>query len=124
LPTPGGDQQDVGLLLHEPQGREVLDEPPVQAGLGGEVELLQRLVRGELGEPHAAVQASLLGRGDLGLEEVVEELGVARLLALSGLQGGREGVGDCGHLQVGQVASELLVDRVGAHQQATSARAA
>ena len=57
------DQQAVGFLLDEPQGREVLDEPAVKRGLRVEVELLERLVRGELREPHPAVEAALLARG-------------------------------------------------------------
>jgi hypothetical protein len=50
--------------------------------LGGEVELLQRLVRREPGEPHPAGELALLGGLDLDLEQVVQELGVAGLVAL------------------------------------------
>jgi hypothetical protein len=39
------DQQEIGLLLDEPQGRELVDELAVDAGLGGEVELFERLGR-------------------------------------------------------------------------------
>jgi hypothetical protein len=38
------DQRHVGLLLHEPQGRELFEEPPVQRRLRVEVELLERLL--------------------------------------------------------------------------------
>jgi hypothetical protein len=89
-----------------------------------EVELLERLVRGELREPHPPVEASLLARGDLDLEEVVQELGVAGLVSLGCLESRCELVGHGGELEVGEMAAELLVDRVGAHQHATSARAA
>jgi hypothetical protein len=56
----GSDQQAVGLLLDEPQRREVLDEPAVEGGLRGEVELLECFVGGEPGEPHPTVEATLL----------------------------------------------------------------
>jgi hypothetical protein len=44
----GSDQQDVGFLGDEPQCREVFDHPLVEAGLGGEVELLEGLAGGQL----------------------------------------------------------------------------
>ena len=70
------DQQHVGLLLHEPQRRELLDEAPVQRRLRFEVELLERLVRGEARESEPAVEPALLGRGDLDGEQIVQKLGV------------------------------------------------
>ena len=42
------DQQDVGLLLDEPQRRELIDHAAVEGGLGVVVELLQGLAGGEL----------------------------------------------------------------------------
>ena len=99
------DQQTVGFLLDEPEGREVLDEPAVEGGLRGEVELLECLVGGEPGEPHPAVEAALLAGGDLGREQVVQELGVARLVALGGLQGRCERVGRGAELQVREMCS-------------------
>jgi len=42
------DQQTVGFLLDEPQGREVLDQPAVQRRLRVEVELLECFVGREL----------------------------------------------------------------------------
>ena len=97
------DQQAVGFLLDEPQRREVLDEPAVQRGLCGEVELFECFVGGELGEPRPPVEAALLGGGDLGREQVVQELGVAGLLPLGGLQGRCQRVGGGRELQVGEM---------------------
>ena len=54
------DQQTVGFLLDEAEGREVLDKPTIEGGLRGEVELLECLVGGGPGEPHPAVEATLL----------------------------------------------------------------
>ena len=54
----------------------------------------------------------------------MQELGVAGLVPLGGLQGRGERVGGGGELQVGEVRAELLVDRVGSHQHATSASCA
>jgi hypothetical protein len=53
--------------------------------LGGEVELLQRLGGGEAGEPYPPSEPPLLGRLDLGVERVVQELRVAGLVPLIGL---------------------------------------
>jgi hypothetical protein len=89
--------------------------------LRSEVELLKRLVSGEFGESHPAIEAALLRRGDFGREQVVQELRVAGLFALGDVQGRCERVGCGTQFQVGEMAAELLVDRVGAHQHATSA---
>ena len=95
------DQQAVGFLLDEPEGGEVFDEPAVEGGLRGEVELLERLVGGELRENRirpSRRRCSLAATSDL--EEVVQELGVARLLPLGGLQRRCELVGRGAELQV------------------------
>src|SRR5450432_2739477 len=97
------DQQAVGFLLDEPERSEVLDEPAVEGGLRVEVELLERLVSAELREPHPPVEAALLARVHLDLEEVVQEPRVARLLPLSGLQCRCERVGRGAQLQVRQM---------------------
>ena len=104
MPTPGGaDQQAVGFLLDEPECREVLDEPAVEGGLRVEVELLERLVSGELREPHPPVESALLGGFDLDGQQVVQEPGVAGLLLLGGLQRRCQRVGCGGELEVGEM---------------------
>jgi hypothetical protein len=117
------DQQRVGLVVDEAQRREVLDEAAVQGRLGVEVELLERPARGQLGEAQPASEAALLDGVDLGGEQVVQELGVAGLVALGLLERGGELLGDRWEAQVGQMLSELLVDGVG-HQHAASASCA
>ena len=102
---------------------EIFDQAPVEVRLRGEVELLERLARRQLGEPQPALQAALLDRLDLMVEQVVQELGVGRLVALGRLERSGELVGDGGEPQVVQVPAQLLVDGVG-HQDATSASSA
>lgn len=114
------DQQDVRALLDEPQGGEVVDQAPVQRGLRIEVELLERLARRQLGEAQAALQAALLSSLNFDGEEIRQELGVAGLVALGGLQGRGEGVGRGSELEVGQARAQLLVDGVRAHQHASA----
>ena len=88
--------------------------------MGGEVELLDRLARGQLGEPQPALQAALLDGVDFGGEQGVEELGVAGLVALGRFERRREPFGDRRQPQVGEVLAQLLVEGVG-HQQCTCA---
>ena len=76
---------------------------PVHAGLGAEVELLERPPGRELGEAQAALEAALLDGVDLGGEEVVQERGVAGLVALGGLQGRGKPFGDGGQAQEGEL---------------------
>jgi hypothetical protein len=79
------DQQGVRALFDEAQRCEIFDQAAVEVRLRGEVELLERLARRQLGEPQPALQAALLDRLDLMVEKVVQELGVGRLVALGGL---------------------------------------
>ncbi len=116
------DQQDVRAVVDEPQRREVLDQAPIQRGLGGEVELLERLARRQLGEPQPALQSTLLDGGDFGGEQVAQELGVAGRVLSGVRERGGEAFGDCAQAQVGEVLAQLMVGGVG-HQQA-SAKAA
>jgi hypothetical protein len=88
----------------------------VDSGLGGEVELLQRLGRRESGEPHPAGEPALLGRLHLDIEQVVQERRIPRLVLLGLLQRGGEMLGDRGQLQVGEVRAEALVGGVLVHR--------
>jgi hypothetical protein len=97
------DQQAVGLLLDEPQRRQLVDQPASEIGLCGEVELLDRLLGGQLGEPQPAGETLVVQRGDLAGEQVVQELAVGRLVMLGGLQGRGELFGGRGHPEGVQV---------------------
>jgi acetyl esterase/lipase len=67
----------------------------------------ERLGRREAGEPHPAGEPWLLGRVELDLEQVVQELRVARLVLLRVLERGGEVLGDRGELEVGQVGAAV-----------------
>jgi hypothetical protein len=114
LPDAGrADQQHVGLLLDEPQGGELVDEPAVQSGLCVVVELLERLVLWEAREPQAPVEPALLGRCDLDRQQLVQEAGVGQLVGLGVLERGGKLLGDRSELEVGELLAQLLVDVVG-----------
>jgi hypothetical protein len=99
------DGENVGLLFDEPQRRELVDEATIDRRLRGEVELLQRLGRGEPGEPQPAGEAAFSGRVDLDVEQVVQELRVAGLGLLRRFERCRELLGRGGELEVGEVAA-------------------
>jgi hypothetical protein len=117
------DQQHVGFLLDEPQRRELVHQGAVDAGLRGEVELLQRLGRREPGEPHPAGETALLGRLHLDVEQVVQELRVPRLVLLRLLERGGELLGHRGQLQIGEMAAKVLVAGVLVHRATLAIRA-
>ena len=77
----------------------------IAAGLGGEVELVERLGRWEPGEPQPSGETVFLRGRDLDVEEVVPELGVAELGRLGRLKRARELFGGGGELEVGAVAA-------------------
>ena len=54
--------------------REVQDQRAFGAGLGAEVEVLERLVRGQRGVADALARAGGVAREDLGLQQRLEEL--------------------------------------------------
>jgi hypothetical protein len=66
---------------------EVQDQWLLGAGLGGEVEVLQRLVGGERGVTDALAGARGVAREDLGLQQRLEELLIGPSL-LAGPRGG------------------------------------
>ena len=77
------DEQHVGRVGEVGACCEFPHEFLIDGGLGGEVEVFELPGRGEVSEPHPAVPAAGFGGFDLDLEQLLEELGVAKL-ALAG----------------------------------------
>jgi hypothetical protein len=114
--VPGGaDQAHVGVLLDPRQLRQVHHQRPLSGGLGGEVEVLQRLVRREPRGPGAGPGAGRFAGEHLGLTECLEELFVGPLLFAGSLSGRRQTLGDPRCLQsaeqVGQSFADLRLSR-------------
>ena len=74
------DEADVGVLFDPGELREVHDQRPLGGGLGGEVEVLERLVRGEAGVSGCAAGAGGVAGEHLGLQQRLEELLIGPLL--------------------------------------------
>ena len=110
LPVPGGPKQDDVLFAgEEVELAEVLDDGLLDRALEGEVELLQRLVRGKTrGLDALAPSRGLAGRG-LGREQRLGEAFVAPFLAAGafGELGQRSRGGGC--LQRAEQVRELAV---------------
>ena len=68
------EEADVGVFGDPGQLREVQDQRAFGAGLGGEVEVLKRLVGGEGGVTDPLARAGGVAREDLGLQQRFEEL--------------------------------------------------
>jgi hypothetical protein len=85
FPTPGGaEDQDVFGALQKAQCGELPDDFAVQAGLEGEVELLDGLHPGEAGGLEAGFEAAQVPSAPLGQEGGGEEVAVVHL-AFGGL---------------------------------------
>jgi hypothetical protein len=65
----------------------------------------------------------LLGRRDLDIEQVMQELRVALLFALGRLERGGELFGGGRELEVGEMAAQCLVGRVAVHRATLAIRA-
>jgi hypothetical protein len=80
----------------------VADQRAFGAGLGGEVEVLERLGGWEAGGPDADARAGGLAREHLGLAERLQELLVGPALRARPLGGRRQAVEDPGRLERAQ----------------------
>ena len=74
------------------------------------------LVEGNPASRSRLARRRSLGRVDLDVEQVVQELGVAGLGLLRGFERGGELLGRGGELEVGEVAAQLLVGGVLVHR--------
>ena len=76
------EQSHVGLGFDELQRGEILDLAGVQAGLEGEVELVQRFVVRQPGQFQGVAEPAALAQPDLFFEQQVDEVEVAHLRSL------------------------------------------
>jgi hypothetical protein len=72
----------------------------------------RRFFDGKAGKAHPSLVALGLHRGDLGAQQLVEEVRVGGLLFLRDLQLAREALRDCVHPQAAQVSADALVGGV------------
>src|SRR5829696_9750921 len=96
------EEADVGGLLDPGELREVADQWAFGAGLGGEVEVLQRLGRREAGGADALAGTGGLAREHLCLAERLEELLVGPALGPRALGRDLESLEDAGRLERAQ----------------------
>ena len=66
---------------------QFLDQPLVDGGLKGEVELLQSALEGEMGHPGLGGEVALPAGSDLGAQQFGQHLGIGQLLVGGGVQG-------------------------------------
>jgi hypothetical protein len=125
LPVPGGSEEaDVAVLGDPGELREVQDQRLLGAGLRGEVEVLQGLVRRERGVADALAGAGGVAGEDLGLEQGFEELLVGPLL-FAGQGGGLlEALEHARRIHLGKQVGQPLTDHrglgLGAHAQSSA----
>ena len=69
-------QNDISALGEESPGSKFVHESPVDAWLGGEVEVLQALDVGEFGELHVELDCLSVPLFELAFEKVAQEMAV------------------------------------------------
>lgn len=76
LPTPqeGTEQEQVGAILEELQGRQATDETDVDRRLSVEVEVFEPLAVGQAGKLEVGLDAALLVGGQFDGEQAVQDL--------------------------------------------------
>jgi hypothetical protein len=107
------DEDDVAVLLDEPQRREFGDQLPVDAGLKVEVEIVEALADGELRGPDPRAEPSRLRSGDLVRKEALQDQRGRELLAAALIQLVLQPLRRRVELEIAQVGEEPLV-RLGA----------
>jgi hypothetical protein len=116
------EEADVAVLVDPGELREVQDQRLLGAGLGGEVEVLQRLVGGERGVADALAGPGGIAGEDLGPQQGLEELLVGPLLGAGPLGGLLEALQHPRRLQlreqVGQPLARLRLRSAHAHSSA------
>jgi hypothetical protein len=113
LADPGGpDHQDVGGGLEVAAGRQVVDQPGIDARLGVVVELVQGRVGGQAREAEPAGEPSGLGGGDLDPQQPFQSRGHGEVLGPGLVQHGGQGRGRVDQLEGAQVSAQLLVAAV------------
>ena len=101
------EQHDIVLGVEEVELGEVLDDLALDGALEGEVELLERLARGQARGLDAALAAVALPGGDLGREQDLGEALIAPLLFAGAVGELRQGAGGGRRLQRAEQVREL-----------------
>ena len=104
------EEADVAVLGDPGELGEVQDQRAFGAGLGGEVEVLERLVGGEGGVADALARAGGVAREDLGLEQRLEELLVGPALLARPRRGLLEALQDARRLQLREQVGQPLAE--------------
>ena len=108
------EQGHVGFGLDELQGGQVADLAGVQAGLEGEVELVQGFVVWQPGQFQRVAEPAALAQPDLFFQQQVDEVEVAHLRGLGPLHQFGDGVGEMGESEPGGVVADPVGGQ-GAH---------
>lgn len=104
------EEQDRPSGVHEPQGREVIDELAVDGRLELEVEVVDGLAEREPGVAQPGCETPVAGRCCLLRDQTGEKLDVGDV-AVAGLFGQRrEHFGSAVQLEVAEVVLDLFVD--------------
>lgn len=124
LPGPWGPEEaDVHVLGGPGELGEVQDQRLLGGGLGGEVEVLQRLVRGERGVADAVARAGGVAGEDLGFQQRLEELLVGPALLARRGRGLLQAFQHPRGLELGQQERQAITWRgigLGAHAQSSA----
>lgn len=111
MPTPGGPMNRTFVASSRNlQRAELVDERPVDRGLGVEVEVGQAPRRRQRGEPFQARTTPGFGRGDLDREQALEHRGVAEALDLGRLEHPRQRLGRGRQAERREMAAQRLID--------------
>jgi hypothetical protein len=107
LPTPGGPRRAMfDLARAELQGGEVADLAGVQAGLEGEVELVQGFVVRQPGQLQRVAEPAPFAQPDFFFEQQVDEVEVTHLRGLGPVDKLGDRVGEMGQAEPGGMVTD------------------
>ena len=103
LPDPGRAEQDHVLAsIDEAELVQAVDLFALDAGLEGEVELIERLHRGQPGGAHGGFEPAVVAQRDLGAEQLLDGLGRGDRAAIDLGQDAVDGLERAGHPEIRQ----------------------
>jgi hypothetical protein len=113
----GAGDDEVLVALEPVAGGELLEQPPIEAPRGGEVDVLDAgLGEAQLGGPEPGLETAILTLGGFPIEQQAEPVGVLESLGFGMVAELLESLGHAGEAELG----ELGRGRVGEHAQSSA----
>jgi hypothetical protein len=116
------EEDHVLAPLDEAERMEALQLVALDRGLEAEVEVGQRLHRGQAGGAHRGLEPPLVPQGDVTPQQFGHRFPGRQLAAVAPVQDVIQGLERAGHLEIGELGAQPVAQGRGRHQRASATR--